>query len=117
MQSTTRSIRVPCALADMLVEAGLSFKYLDCVDQWTSEALPVKLQRGSNDALAAAHQLRLQHVGEVLPVRAVVIGLEAVLNCSSCSDIQVLLHAVPAIDASMLALMQQCLQRFQRRRG
>ena len=94
------------ALADVLVEAGLSFKYLDCVDQWTSEAIPVKLQRGSNNALAAAHQLRLQHVGEVLPVQAVVIGLEAVLNCSSCSDIQVLLHAVAAIDASMLALMQ-----------
>ena len=94
------------ALADVLVDAGLSFKHSDCVDQWTSEALPAVLQRGSNDALAAAHQLRLQHVVEVLPVRAAVIGLEAVLNCSSCSNGQVLLHAVAAVDASMLLLRQ-----------
>ena len=38
---------------------------------------------GSLDALTDAHQLRLQHVGEVLPIRAVAKGLQAIINCSS----------------------------------
>ncbi len=93
------------ALADMIVDTDLSFKFLDCVNQWTTEALPKMQHFHANDAFAEAHQLRLQHVGEVLPIRAVTKGLNAVLNSSSCVGVQVLLHVVAAIDASLLALM------------
>jgi hypothetical protein len=92
------------ALADQLVEGAVSFKFLDCVHRWMSEALPAQQLPGPRDALTEAHQLRLQHVGEVLPARAVEKGLHAVLNCSSLEGVNLLLHAVTAIDASMLLL-------------
>jgi hypothetical protein len=75
------------------------------VDQWTTEAVPKSQQCFANDAFAEAHQLRLQYVGEVLPIRAVTKGLDAILNSSSCDGVQILLHIVAAIDASMLAIV------------
>lgn len=93
------------SLADIVVEASLPFNHLDCLSLWMTEVLPVIHTTGSLEALIEAHQLRLQHVGEVLPIRAVTKGLFAVLNCSGSGDIQLLLHLVAAIDASLLALM------------
>jgi hypothetical protein len=93
------------ALADIVVDANLSIKHLDCLNQWTTEALPCSDHVASLDALTDAHQLRLQHVGEVLPIRAVAKGLQAIINCSSYGGIQLLLHTVAAIDASLLMLL------------
>lgn len=94
------------ALADMVVQANLPIAHLDCVNQWTTEALPAQQQISKFGALTEAHQLRLQYVGEVLPLQAVVKGLHAVLTTESCPGIQIPLHALAAIDASMLALLQ-----------